>query len=75
MRPSAMPVDQRPHDPQSEKERAARVAASLMRMSLALLDRAGEGMAAVRLQQALDTLERRPPGPPSDAELDAFVRD
>lgn len=37
--------------------RRVSVAASLMRMALALLDRADEDVAAARLQHALDALE------------------
>ena len=33
-----------------------RSAVSLMRMALALLDKAGEGLAAVRLQSAIDAV-------------------
>ena len=47
------------------------VAGSLMRMALALLDRADEGLAAARLQHALDTLERRS-GSPTEAQLERF---
>lgn len=59
----------------ADAERLAHVAASLMRMALALLDRAGDGWAAARLRHALDTLERRPPGSPTQAELDDFLGD
>ena len=52
-------------DPRRETE----VAVFLMRMALALLDRNPERLAATRLQHAIDTLERRAPGPPSIAEL------
>ena len=46
--------------PRSESEvsdRAKVVALSLMRMALALLDRVGEPLAAVRLQHAIDTVK------------------
>lgn len=44
------------------------VAAALMRMALALLDRAGEGLAGARLQHAIDTLDCRPRTEPAEAE-------
>lgn len=39
-----------------DADEKARVAATLMRMALALLDRIGEGLATARLQHAIDTL-------------------
>ena len=55
-----------------DDRRSREVAAALMRMALALLDRADEGLAAARLQHALDTLEQRRAGRPTDANLDAL---
>ena len=53
--------------------RPREIAVALMRMALAPLDRAAdEGLAAARLQHALDTLEQRRPGCPTDAELKTF---
>lgn len=50
-----------PEDPDpAGRERARRVAASLMRLALPLLDRAGESAAAARLQHAIDDTERAP---------------
>lgn len=46
--------------PRSESEMSDRgkvVALSLMRMAYALLDRAGEPLAAARLQHAIDTVK------------------
>ena len=51
------------------------VAASLMRMVPALLDHAGEVLAAARLQHAGDTLERQPTGAPTDADLALLASD
>lgn len=59
-------------DSGGDDRRPREVAAALMRMALALLDRADEGLAAARLQHALDTLEQRRPGSPTDAELEIF---
>lgn len=42
-------------------------------MARALLDRAEETLTSARLQHALDTLERREPGPPTEAELNMFL--
>ncbi len=53
----------------SDPDHARQVAISLMRMALALLDRADESLAAARLQHALDTLELRAPGPPTEVEI------
>lgn len=43
-----------------------RVALSLMRMALPLLDRAGNSWAACHLQQAIDAAEGNPPIQPGD---------
>ncbi len=40
--------------------RTIEIAVSLMRMALALLDRAGEDDAAIRLQHAIDIATRQP---------------
>lgn len=45
-------------------------AVSLMRMALALLDRAGDLQGAARLQHAIDTVLRTPPGPPTPEQID-----
>lgn len=61
------------HDPEPERARVFGVAISLMRMALALLDRVGEPLAAARLQHAIDTAERRGPGPPTSDDLKSFL--
>ena len=45
--------------PPDEHERATRTALDLMRMALALLDRAEDTLSAARLQPAIDTAERQ----------------
>lgn len=54
----------------AERARSRRVALDLMRMALALLDRAEEGFAAARLQHAIDTVGAGPATPVvNDASL------
>jgi hypothetical protein len=49
-------------------------AVALMRLALPLLDRAGASLVAARLQQAIDTAERTPPGMPEDALMEHIAR-
>ena len=44
-----------------QQTQTIKVAVSLMRIALALLDRAQEGVAAVHLQHALDLATNQPP--------------
>ena len=65
--------DDRPAGSSGTGDRDRVTALSLMRMALALLDRAGEMHGATRRQHAIDTVLDVPPGAPDEAEIDRLL--